>query len=254
MSRDRFDDRIEAGRSLAVLLAGYSGRDDVLILALPRGGVPVAAEVARGLAAELDVLVVRKLGVPVHPELAMGAIADVGDVVEVVTNDVVLSRLGITPDDFDAVYRRELRELRRRAAAYRGKRPAAAIAGRVVIIVDDGVATGATMRSAVAAVRRQRPARLVVAVPVGAADTCAALTREVDEVVCALTPQPFRAVRQGYRDFTQTPDEEVLAILDTAVGLLSQDAVTQTHSAVVPSSSQPGTVSSPSIGNRPSEG
>ena len=183
------------------------------VLGLPRGGVPVAAEVARGLAAELDVLVVRKLGVPGHAELAMGAIADVDQTVEVVTNDAVIGRLGISSADFDEVYRAELQELRRRAVSYRGSRPAVAVAGRVVIVVDDGLATGATMRAAIAAVRRRRPVRLIVAVPVGARDTCEMLRREVDEVVCARHPEPFRAVHQGYHDFSQTSDAQVLALL-----------------------------------------
>ena len=173
----------------------------------------MAAEVARGTGAELDVLVVRKLGVPSHPELAMGAIADIAGVVDVVTNDIVLNRLGIAPAAFDAVYRRELAELRRRTDAYRAGRPTLDVTGRVVIVVDDGLATGSTMRAAVAALRRQRPRQLVVAVPVGARDTCQALDREVDAVVCALTPVPFHAVRDGYRDFSQTTDEEVLAAL-----------------------------------------
>jgi predicted phosphoribosyltransferase len=211
--RDRFADRADAGRSLAALLAGYAGRDDVLVLGLPRGGVPVAAEVAAGLRSDLDVVVVRKLGVPGRPELAMGAIAAIGQSVEVVTNDVVIERLGISSAAFDEVYRRELVELRRRAMTYRGMRPAPTSAGRVVIVVDDGLATGATMRAAVAAVGRQQPTRLIVAVPVGARDTCEMLGREVDEVVCAHYPEPFRAVHQGYLNFSQTPDEQVLALL-----------------------------------------
>ncbi len=211
--RDRFADRADAGRSVATLLAGYAGRDNVLVLGLPRGGVPVAAEVATGLGADLDVLVVRKLGVPGRPELAMGAIAAVGQGVEVVTNDVVIGRLSISPADFDAVYRRELVELRRRERTYRRSRPALDVTGRVVIVIDDGLATGATMRAAVAAVRRQLPARLIVAVPVGARDTCELLRREVDEVICAHHPEPFRAVHQGYLDFRQTPDEQVMALL-----------------------------------------
>lgn len=214
--RNRFADRIEAGRALAELLSAYAGRDDVIVLGLPRGGVPVAAEVAARIGAALDVLVVRKLGVPTHPELAMGAIGCVGDTVEVVTNDTVLSGLHISPADFDAVYQAELRELRRRTAAYRDDRPPVRVAGRTVIIVDDGLATGATIRAAVAAVRRQQPGRLVVAVPVGALDSCRQLDAEVDEVVCALTPEPFRAVRQGYADFSETSDEQVLAALATS--------------------------------------
>jgi putative phosphoribosyl transferase len=212
-NRSRFADRTAAGRALAALLGRFAGRDDVIILGLPRGGVPVAAEVATALGAVLDVLIVRKLGVPRQPELAMGAIAAVGDAVEVVSNDAVVARLGISAADFDAVRLRELRELRRRTAEYRGSRVAPAVEKRVVIIVDDGLATGSTMRAAVAAVRQLRPLRLIVAVPVGASDTCSLLRLEVDEVVCALTPDPFRAVHQGYRDFTQTTDSEVLALL-----------------------------------------
>ena len=211
--RDQFADRVDAGRSLAVLLTRFAGRADVVVLGLPRGGVPVAAEVAHDLRAELDVMVVRKLGVPTHPELAMGAIADVGSITEVVCNDTVVSKLAIRQADFDAVYRTELAELRRRSAAYRGNQAAVPIAGRVVIIVDDGLATGSTMRAAIAAVRRQGPGELIVAVPVGGLDTCRELAADVDEVVCALTPAPFHAVRQGYLDFTQTTDAQVLAVL-----------------------------------------
>lgn len=213
IGRERFADRVEAGRTLAGLLERYSGRDDVLVLGLPRGGVPVAAEVSAALAAELDLLLVRKLGVPSQPELAMGAIAEVGDSVEVVTNDAVVTRLRIPQADFDAVYRSECTELRRRSLAYRGGRPAVSVAGRVVIVVDDGLATGSTMRAAVAAVRRHHPARVIAAVPVGAAESCRVLAEEVDEVVCALLPAPFHAVRQGYRDFHQTSDDEVLDAL-----------------------------------------
>jgi putative phosphoribosyl transferase len=211
-----FADRIEAGRELASLLAGYAGRDDVVVLGLPRGGVPVAAEVATALGAALDVLVVRKLGLPSRPELAMGAIADVGNAVEIVTNSSVLTHLSVPQADFDAVYRRELIELRRRAAAYRGDRAPVRLTGRVVIIVDDGLATGSTMRAAVAAVRRREPSRLLVAVPVAGADTCDELAHDVDQVICARTPDPFVAVRQGYRDFTQTSDAEVLVALQAS--------------------------------------
>ncbi len=184
----------------------------MVVLGLPRGGVPVAAEVARALGAPLDVLVVRKLGAPGRPELAMGAIADVGTAVEMVTNGQIVERLAVTPAEFDEVYRRELIELRRRTAGYRGDRPPVAVAGKVVIVVDDGLATGATMRAAVAAIRRHRPAEVVVAVPVGPQQQDGAWGEDV-EVVCALTPALFSAVHQGYEDFSQTTDEQVLAAL-----------------------------------------
>jgi putative phosphoribosyl transferase len=206
----RFADRGDAGRALALLLTTYAGRDDVVVLGLPRGGVPVAAEVASALGATLDVLIVRKLGVPRHPELAMGAVAGVGEAIDLVTNDRVLARAQVSAAEFDAVRRAELAELHRRSVAYRGDRPAVSVAGRVVIIVDDGLATGSTMRAAVAAVRRQLPRRLVVAVPVGPADCGTELGEQVDEVVVALTPERFQAVRQGYQDFSETSDDEVL--------------------------------------------
>lgn len=212
-NRARFDDRTVAGRTLASLLTGYSGRADVVVLGLPRGGVPVAAEVARALGVVLDVLIVRKLGAPQQPELAMGAIAVIGNAIEAVANNVVVTGMRISAADFDAVHHRELAELRRRAERYRGDRPAPEVRDKIVIVVDDGLATGSTMRAAVAAVRRHEPRRLIVAVPVGAADTCTALRQEVDDVVCALTPNLFRAVHQGYRDFTQTTDSEVVALL-----------------------------------------
>jgi putative phosphoribosyl transferase len=211
---ERFADRTEAGRALGRLVAErLADAGPVLVLGLPRGGVPVAAEVARALNAELDVLLVRKIGVPGQPELAMGAVAAVGDAVEVVTNDVVVGGLRIPDHVFRAVLDQELVELRRRTMAYRGDRPPPAIAGRTVVVVDDGLATGSTMRAAASAVRRRDPAAVIVAVPVGAADTCARLRAEVDEVVCALLPDPFRAVHQGYDDFRQTTDAEVLAAL-----------------------------------------
>jgi putative phosphoribosyl transferase len=208
-----FADRDEGGRELATGLTAYAGRDDVVVLGLPRGGVPVAAPVARALQAPLDVLVVRKLGVPGQPEVAMGAIAGVGDAVELVRNDRVLSMVTVPEQDFHAVHERELHELRRREAAYREGRPAVVVRDKVVVLVDDGLATGSTMLAAVAAVQRQGPARLVVAVPVGAADACDALRREADEVVCGWTPEPFYAVGQGYRDFSATEDDEVRAAL-----------------------------------------
>jgi putative phosphoribosyl transferase len=211
-----FENRTEAGQALAEQLAEYAGRDDVVVLALPRGGVPVAAPVAAALSAPLDVLVVRKLGLPGQPELAMGAMAGVGSSVEVVRNERVLAAVAVSESDFDAVYRRELDELRRREEAYREGRPAADVAGRVVVVVDDGLATGSTMLAAVAALQQQRPAKVVVAVPVGAADTCQALSRSADEVVCTWTPDPFYAVGQGYHDFGATQDDEVRRLLHEA--------------------------------------
>ena len=208
-----YRDRHEAGVALAGLLSRYAGRDDVVVLALPRGGVPVAAPVAAALDAPLDVLVVRKLGVPSQPELAMGAIADVGDGVETVRNERVLAVARVTAEEFDSVLRRETAELRRREDAYRAGRPAVDVRDRVVVVADDGLATGSTMRAAVAVLRRAEPARVVVAVPVGSADTCRALESETDDVVCGWTPEPFYAVGQGYLDFRATSDDEVRAAL-----------------------------------------
>jgi putative phosphoribosyl transferase len=213
---DSYADRDDAGRTLAELLSHYGAQPDVVVLGLPRGGVPVAARVATALGAPLDVLVVRKLGLPWQPELAMGAIAGVGEEVELIRNDPVLTRSRVSPRVFDSVYRRELLELRRREDSYRGGRPPAQIRDRTVILIDDGLATGSTMRAGVAAVRRQRPSRVVVAVPVGAAETCAGLRNDVDEVVCALTPARFMAVGQAYRDFTPTSDAEVRHLLAAA--------------------------------------
>lgn len=210
----QYADRPEAGHDLATRLTAYADRDDVVVLALPRGGVPVALPVAQALDAPLDVLLVRKLGLPGQPELAMGAIAGVGGDVELVRNEQVLHRSGVPAAQVEEVHRRELEELRRREAAYRGDRPAVPVRDKVVVVVDDGLATGSTMRAAVAAVRRQQPSRVVVAVPVGSSDTCAALAQEADEVVCSRTPVPFYAVGQGYRDFGQTTDDEVRAALD----------------------------------------
>jgi putative phosphoribosyl transferase len=214
----RFADRVAAGRAVAALLGDYAGRPDVVVLGLPRGGVPVAAEVARALDAELDVLIVRKLGAPGQPELAMGAIAAVGDVIQVVSNEPVITGLHVTAARFDEVRTRELAELRRRAAAYRGDRAPLRLSDKVVIIVDDGLATGSTMRAAVAAVRQSSPSRVVVAVPVAAVRTCEMLREQVDDVTCALFPEPFRAVHQGYRDFSQTADDEVIALLRPGAG------------------------------------
>lgn len=205
-----FRDRAEAGQVLAAGLSAYAGVPDVVVLGLPRGGVPVAAEVAAALAAPLDVFVVRKLGVPGHDELAMGAIAAGG--VRVLNNSVIAG-LGISHDEIERVADRESRELDRRAQAYRDARPPLDLQGKVVVLVDDGLATGSTMRAAVAAVRTYEPRRVVVAVPVGAPVTCAALATEADEVVCARTPSRFQAVGQWYLDFSPTTDEEIHRLL-----------------------------------------
>jgi putative phosphoribosyl transferase len=208
--RPAFADRHEAGVLLAVQLRQFAGRTDVVVLALPRGGVPVGAEVARALGAPLDVFVVRKLGLPGHPELAMGAIAS-GDV-RVLNEDVVRS-YRIPESAIEAVTRAERAELERRERAYRNGRAPVSITDRTVILVDDGLATGATMRAAVLAIRRLRPARVVVAVPVGARETCEALRDTADEVVCAFVPESFSAVGLWYTDFSQTTDEEVRHLL-----------------------------------------
>ena len=214
VSLQPFRDRVEAGECLAEGLSQYRDRDDVIVLALPRGGVPVAAEIARRLHVPFDVYVVRKLGVPGHEELAMGAIASGG--ARVVNDDVVVP-LGIPANVIDSVARREQIELERREELYRGSREPIGLAGQTVILVDDGLATGSTMRAAVKAVRQQRPARVIVAVPVGAPQTCATLAREADDVVCVRTPDPFVAVGLWYRDFTPTSDREVRALLGREV-------------------------------------
>ncbi|MGZ5142993.1 MAG: phosphoribosyltransferase [Burkholderiales bacterium] len=204
-----FKDRTHAGRVLAEKLKHYRDNPDVVVLALPRGGVPVAFEVAQALHAPLDVFIVRKLGVPGHEEYAMGAIATGG--VRVLNPDLA----GMIPSSaIDAVGAREQQELERRERLYRGDRPPLQIEGRIVILVDDGLATGSTMRAAVAAIRKQNPKRIVVAVPVAAPETCDEFRAEVDEVICASTPEPFRAVGLWYDNFDQTSDEEVHALLD----------------------------------------
>jgi predicted phosphoribosyltransferase len=206
----RFHDRAEAGRILADRLAHLAGRDDTIVLALPRGGVPVAREIADALGAPLDVFVVRKLGVPGHEELAMGAIAT-GDVR--VLNEDVVRMLRVPAATLDAVAAEEARELHRREHEYRGGRPPVDVRGRVAILVDDGLATGATMRAAIAALRLLGPARIVVAVPVAARSTCEEFRALVDEIVCAMTPENFQAVGLWYADFSQTTDDEVRALL-----------------------------------------
>jgi len=209
----QFRDRTEAGRLLASGLKKYAGRPDVVVLALPRGGVPVAYEVARELHVPLDVFLVRKLGLPGQEEFAIGAIASGG--VRVLNEDVVRA-LCIPDEVIDAITAEEEQELERRERAYRGDRPAPQVCGRTVILIDDGLATGSTMRAAVAALRRQNPSRIVVAVPVGAPETCAAFQNEVDEAICARTPQPFFGVGLWYGDFSQTTDAEVHDLLERA--------------------------------------
>jgi predicted phosphoribosyltransferase len=203
-------DRTEAGQRLAAELIAYANHPDVLVLGLPRGGVPVAFEVAEVLGVPLDVFVVRKLGVPGHEELAMGAIASGG--VQVLNEDMV-RRLDILPEFMHTVAAREQRILEYREHFYRGDRPAPEVQGRTVILVDDGLATGATMRAAVAALRPRQPARMVIAVPVAARATCEELKAVADEVVCAATPRPFHAVGRWYEDFSPTSDAEVRDLL-----------------------------------------
>jgi predicted phosphoribosyltransferase len=210
MRPQRFRNRNDAGRQLAEKLAAYADRPDVLVLALPRGGVPVGYEVARALGAPLDVFLVRKLGVPGYEELAMGAVATGG---VRVLNDEIVRGLGISEHGIDVAVAREMEELARRERLYRGDRPPPDVAGRTVILVDDGLATGATMRAAVAALREQQPTRIVVAVPTASPDTCEVLKAEADDVVCAITPEPFFAVGHWYEDFTQTTDDEVRELL-----------------------------------------
>jgi predicted phosphoribosyltransferase len=209
-SSQPFRDRAEAGDLLAARLSALADRDDVIVLALPRGGVPVGHEVATSLGVAFDVFVVRKLGVPGHEELAMGAIASGG--VRLVNRDVV-DALGIPPAVIDQAAAREQVELERREHLYRGGRPLIPLANKTVVLVDDGLATGSTMRAAVTAVRQQQPARIVVAVPVGASSTCHELAAEADEVICLRSPDPFVAVGLWYRDFTPTSDHEVRTLL-----------------------------------------
>lgn len=207
------ENRVQAGRLLGEALRAYSDRRDVLVLALPRGGVPVASEIVHAIGAPLDLMLVRKLGTPGHEELAMGAIASGG--VRVLNADVIDAR-SISAAAIEAVAQRELKELERRQRAYRGERPAPQVKGLCVILVDDGLATGATMRAAVKALRERRPARIVVAVPVAPPDTIEVLRGEADEVVCLAMPEPFMAIGCWYHDFPQTSDDEVKALLADA--------------------------------------
>ena len=207
---EAFTDRRHAGRVLASRLTKYAGRNDVIVLALPRGGVPVASEVASALSAPMDVFLVRKLGTPGHRELAMGAIASGG--VRVVNEDVV-RWYGISEAAIDRIAREEQEELERRERAYRDDRPAPDLTNKIVVLIDDGLATGSTMRAAAQAVQAHRPARVVIAVPVGAPQTCAELAVSADEVICVRMPEPFSAVGQWYLNFEQTDDAEVRELL-----------------------------------------
>jgi len=208
-----FEDRRQAGKRLAERLTRYAGRKDVAVLGLARGGLPVAFEVAKALHAPLDVFIVRKLGVPGHSELAMGAIASGG--VRVMNDDVVRS-LSITSDQIETIATEEQRELERREREYRGDAERMDVSGKTVILVDDGLATGASMRAAVEALRQRQPEHIVVAVPAAAPSVCRAFENEVDEVVCLVTPEPFFGVGAWYSDFSQTTDQEVRRLLEQA--------------------------------------
>lgn len=207
----QFKDRMQAGRLLAQHLAPYSRRSDVVVLALPRGGVPVGFSLATAMQVALDVLIVRKLGVPGHEEYAMGALAEGG---LCIMQHEVVERLRLSTSAVDAVVQRESVELERRQKQYRAERPPPALHDRIVILVDDGLATGSTMRAAIAAVRRQQPARIIVAVPVAAPDTCEELRAEVDEMLCLLAPYPFYSVSMWYEKFDQTSDDDVKQLLE----------------------------------------
>ena len=209
----RFEDRFDAGRFLARQLQHHTGNPNVVVLALPRGGVPVAFEIARAIDAPLDVFVVRKLGAPGYEELAMGAIATGG---VRVFNEEVIQHLGVSQSWINATIREQEEELQRREHAYRGERPPAELRNRTVILVDDGLATGASMRAAVRALQLRNPSGITVAVPIGSRDTCDQFRSEVEEVVCGRSPEPFHAVGAWYNDFTQTTDDEVRKLLDRA--------------------------------------
>jgi putative phosphoribosyl transferase len=226
MRTARFRDRSEAGRRLAADLARFADRDDVIVLGLPRGGVPVAWEVAKALHVPMDVFVVRKLGLPGYEELAIGAIASGG--VRLINDDMVRA-YHIPPAAIDVIAASEQAELERRERLYRGDRPFPDLRGKTVILVDDGLATGSTMRVAVEALRREGPAQIVVAVPVSAPETCDALRDVADEVVCAITPEPFYAVGLWYQDFTQTTDAEVHDLLARAQAATHRDSPSSRH-------------------------
>ncbi|HEU0292276.1 MAG TPA: phosphoribosyltransferase [Anaerolineales bacterium] len=217
-----FRNRRDAGRKLAEKLSRYANRSDVIVLALPRGGVPVAYEVALALNAPLDIFTVRKLGVPGHEELAMGAIATGG--ARVINQDII--RIFNIPQGLvEAVVKQELKELERRERAYRGDRAMREIHDHTAILIDDGLATGASMHSAIMGLRAKDPAAIVVAVPTAAPETCEALKQEVDDIVCATTPEPFYGVSRWYEDFSQTTDEEVQMLLEDAARQVQQDSM-----------------------------
>lgn len=205
-----FRDRADAGRRLAEELRGYAGRDDVVVLALPRGGVPVGRRIADALGAPLDVLLVRKLGAPFQPELALGAVATGGIRI---LNQELLGRVRVPDEEMEEVTARERAELERREQAYRGDREPLPVEGRTVILVDDGVATGSTLRAAIRSLRERAPARIVAAVPVAPAESAASLAEEVDELVCVLTPASFFGISQSYERFPQLSDDEVRELL-----------------------------------------
>jgi putative phosphoribosyl transferase len=217
-----FEDRVEAGQILASHLRAYADRVDVVVLGLLRGGVPVAFEIAQSLRAPLDVMIVRKLGVPGHEELALGAIASGG---VRVFNQRIVEELDLSPSTTEAIARRQQLELERREKLYRGDRPPFEVAGRVVILVDDGIATGSTMRAAIQALRQQNPARIVLAIPVAPPSVCEELRSAVDELVCLAQPAGFFAVGQWYRDFSQTSDEQVRNLLERAARVSVQSIV-----------------------------
>jgi predicted phosphoribosyltransferase len=222
----RFKDRQHAGRVLARFLSAYAHRSDVIVLALPRGGVPVAFEVARALGTPLDIFLVRKLGLPGHEELAMGAIASGG--VRVLNHEVV-DGLRVSPEAIERVAQREMKELERREHLYRDDRPPLDVAGKTVILIDDGLATGSTMRAAAKALRKQNPAKMVVAVPVAAPSICEEFRQLADVTVCAATPEPFQAVGIWYDRFDQTSDEEVHELLERARAFDRPDASEVDH-------------------------
>lgn len=229
-------DRADAGRQLAAKLSVYAGRQDLLVLGLPRGGVPVAYEIARALRAPLDIFVVRKLGVPGYEELALGAIASGG---VRLLNDEIVHNLAISDDDIEAIVAREQKEIERRERAYRGDRPPVDVQGKTVLLVDDGVATGATLRAAVAALRVRKPAQIIAAVGVAPVETCVTLAAEVEELVCLLKPDPFWAMGLWFADFSPTTDEEVRRLLAQAADLLRTEQGAQVMTAAVSATARP---------------